>query len=236
MKTPVYVLIAVAAVAIGLAVGYTALSREPAADEVKAGAACCGVMVGDAAAEKTTAPDKAVVGKPAPAFTLTDATGAEHSLTEYSGKYVVLEWINFQCPFVRKHYDSGNMQQLQETYTGKGLVWLTICSSAEGKQGYYEGDALTDMIEQNKSKATAYLVDADGAVGRLYEAKTTPDMYVISPDGVLLYAGAIDDKPSTRQSSLEGATNYVVDALDAAMAGEEVKTKSTKSYGCSVKY
>ncbi|MBN1917878.1 MAG: thioredoxin family protein [Verrucomicrobia bacterium] len=182
------------------------------------------------------AAETAEVGKPAPDFTATDAQGNTHTLSSYRGKYVVLEWFNAQCPFVRKYYDSGAMQELQQACGDKGVVWLTICSSAKGKQGYYEGEALTNLIEKEKSNATSYLVDTDGTVGRRYAAKTTPHMFVISPEGLLLYAGAIDNRPSVRPSDIEGAANYVVQALDAAMAGREIETTSTKSYGCSVKY
>jgi peroxiredoxin len=178
----------------------------------------------------------AKVGEPAPDFTLTDSDGTTHSLSDFKGKTVVLEWINYDCPFVRKHYDSGNMQSLQETYTEKGVVWLAICSSNEGKQGYFEGEALDKRIEKEGGNQTAYLLDTDGTVGKTYGAKTTPHMYVIDPDGMLIYMGGIDDKPSYKTSSLEGATNYVKAALEASMAGEEVEVKTSKPYGCSVKY
>jgi glutathione peroxidase-family protein len=182
------------------------------------------------------APTTATVGKPAPEFTLTDAHGTEHSLGDYRGKFVVLEWVNFGCPFVQGHYNAGNMQQLQQTYTAKGVVWLSICSSAPGKQGYYEGQALRDRIDRIGSNATAYLVDPDGAVGTTYQARTTPHMYVIDLDGILIYAGAIDDGPNRGTEEILAATNYVRLALEAAMAGREVETKQTKPYGCSVKY
>ncbi len=176
------------------------------------------------------------VGETAPVFTLTDSDGNTHSLSDFKGKTVVLEWINYDCPFVRKHYDSGNMQSLQKTYTEKGVVWLTICSSNEGKQGYFEGEALDKRIEKEGGNQTAYLLDTEGTVGKSYGAKTTPHMYVIDPDGLLVYMGGIDDKPSYKTSSLEGATNYVKAALEASMAGEEVEVKTSKPYGCSVKY
>ena len=178
----------------------------------------------------------ATLGHEAPDFTLTDANGDEHSLSDFAGKWVVLEWVNFDCPFVKKHYGAGNMQNLQATFTDKDVVWLGICSSAPGKQGYFEGKALRDRIEKEKYEATAYLVDPTGMVGKMYAAKTTPHMYVINPEGMLLYAGAIDDKPSPRPKDIEGAHNYVHATLTAAMAGETVEPKATRAYGCSVKY
>lgn len=184
----------------------------------------------------TTMSEMATVGKPAPNFTLMDASGEKHSLSDYGGKYVVLEWINFDCPFVKKHYNSKNMQMLQEKYREKGVVWLSICSSGPGKQGYFEGKALKEHISKSGNDANAYLIDADGMVGRMYEAKTTPNMYVISPKGILLYAGAIDDSPSTDVADVATATNYVSAALDASMTGKDVTVKATQPYGCSVKY
>jgi len=176
------------------------------------------------------------VGQTAPAFTLTSATGQKHALADFKGKYIVLEWVNYDCPFVKKHYNSGNMQNLQKKYADNGVVWLSICSSAPGKQGHFEGQTLLDRIAAEKSNAAAYLIDADGTVGKMYAAKTTPHMYVIDPKGNLVYAGAIDDKPSTSTADLVGAENYVVAALDAALSGTEISTRSTTSYGCSVKY
>lgn len=183
-----------------------------------------------------TASAAAKVDSPAPAFTLKDSNGKEHSLEDFKGKYVVLEWVNYDCPFVRKHYRSGNMQKLQTAYTDKDVVWLSICSSAPGKQGHFEGEDLTARIAEEKAVPTAYLVDADGSVGKEYDAKTTPHMYVINPEGVLIYAGAIDDKASTDVDDVRGAKNHVAAALDAAMAGKTIAVKSSKPYGCSVKY
>jgi peroxiredoxin len=182
------------------------------------------------------AADPASVGAPAPTFTLTDAGGKTYSLTDFKGKYVVLEWVNFGCPFVRKHYDSGNMQKLQKFYTGKGVAWLSICSSAPGKQGYFEGKQLTERIAREKSMATAYLVDKEGTVGQAYGAKTTPHMFIINPQGTLVYAGGIDDRPSTNREDIKGAVNYVREALDAALSGKPVKVSASRPYGCSVKY
>lgn len=178
----------------------------------------------------------AVVGKAAPTFTLADASGKKHSLADYKGKYIVLEWTNFGCPFVRKHYDSKSMQTTQEQWTKQGVIWLSICSSAPGKQGHFEGSMLADQIKTEGIRSTAYLVDADGSVGLQYGAKTTPHMFVIAPDGNLIYAGAIDDKASADKADIAGSTNYVTEALKASMAGKEVSVKATQSYGCSVKY
>jgi peroxiredoxin len=182
--------------------------------------------------------DKPVVkiDAPAPNFTLADVEGKRHKLSDYRGKFVALEWHNVDCPFVRKHYDSGNMQKLQSQWGKKGVVWLTICSSAPGKQGYYESGDVKMQMKKSKSAASAYLRDTDGKVGRLYGAKTTPHIFVINSDGVLIYAGAIDDKPSTKQADIKGATNYVQACLDAATSGKAVATKATTPYGCSVKY
>ena len=178
----------------------------------------------------------AEIGKPAPEFKLTSSTGKQHSLSDYKGKWVVLEWINLQCPFVRKHYDSKNMQTLQQTYAKKEVVWLSICSSAPGKQGNFSGEELTAKIKDAGSNSTAYLVDGNGKVGRTYGAKTTPHMYIINPKGLLVYAGAIDDKSSTKVADVKGASNFVSAALDAGLAQKEIKVSSTVPYGCSVKY
>ncbi|GJQ62831.1 MAG: thioredoxin family protein [Melioribacteraceae bacterium] len=179
---------------------------------------------------------KAAIDKAAPDFTLTDSKGETHSLSDFKGKYVVLEWINYDCPFVEKHYDAGNMQKLQETYTGKDIVWLSICSSVDGKQGNFTPEEINKRSEAHGAKFTAYLMDTDGKVGKMYAAKTTPHMYVVNPEGTLVYAGAIDDKASTDKADIKDAKNYVAAALDAAMAGKEIKEKVTKPYGCSVKY
>lgn len=179
---------------------------------------------------------KATIDKPAPGFTLVDVAGKKHSLSDYKGKYVVLEWSNWDCPFVKKHYSKGSMQALQKTYREKKVVWLTICSSGPGKQGFYQPADHKKRLEKSKSEATAYLIDSEGKVGRSFGAKTTPHMFVIDPEGVLIYAGAIDDKPSTKTSDLEGANNYVQMCLDAALAGKKFETKTSTPYGCSVKY
>lgn len=178
----------------------------------------------------------AKVDQSAPDFTLKDSNGKEHSLSDFKGKWVVLEWVNFGCPFVRKHYNSGNMQELQKAYTAKGVVWLSICSSAPGKQGYYDGEDLRSEIKEHDSHATAYLVDPEGTVGQMYEAKTTPHMYIVNPEGVLVYAGGIDNIASTNKDDIKKASNYVRENLDAALDGKALPVKSSKPYGCSVKY
>jgi len=178
----------------------------------------------------------AEIDQAAPDFMLTDANGKEHTLSDYRGKFVVLEWTNMDCPFVRKHYNSKNMQSLQKKYTEKGVVWLSICSSARGKQGNYEVAEIKKRSKEWNAARTAYLIDDSGRVGRMYGAKTTPHMFVIDPKGTLIYAGGIDDKPSTNTADVAGAHNFVSECLDAAMAGKPVKTKTSTPYGCSVKY
>ncbi|MEJ2544685.1 MAG: thioredoxin family protein [Calditrichaceae bacterium] len=174
--------------------------------------------------------------KPAPDFTLKDYNGKAYKLSDFKGKYVVLEWVNFGCPFVKKHYNSGNMQALQKKYTAEGVIWLSICSSAEGKQGYYAAKDLADVTKQHGVNSTAYLIDESGEVGKLYDAKTTPNMYIINPDGKLIYAGAIDDTRSTNVEDVKTAKNYVSSVLDDCLAGKSVESTATKPYGCSVKY
>lgn len=175
-------------------------------------------------------------GETAPDFTLNDTNGQAHSLSQYKGKYVVLEWFNHDCPFVKKHYDQGHMQALQREYTDKDVVWLAVNSSAEGKEGYYPADKLNEISQEKGTAATAVFIDADGTVGKLYGAKTTPHMYVISPQGLLIYQGAIDDKASADTADIASSVNYVKAALDEAIAGKAVTQASTKAYGCSVKY
>jgi len=175
-------------------------------------------------------------GQPAPDFTLTDTNGQSHSLSQFKEKYVVLEWFNHDCPFVKKHYDSGNMQALQKEYTSKDVVWLSINSSAAGKEGYYNAEQTNQMMKDKTAAPTAVLLDSDGKVGQLYGAQTTPHMFIINPDGILIYQGAIDDKKSTDPADISSSKNYVESALDAAMAGQSVSESTTKSYGCSVKY
>lgn len=178
----------------------------------------------------------AKLNEQAPNFKLIDSKGTEHSLSDFKDKIVVLEWINFECPFVKKHYNSKNMQSLQLKYTKKDIVWLSICSSAEGKQGNFTSEEINNRIKNHNAKMTAYLIDADGKVGKMYGAKTTPHMYVIDKKGILIYAGAIDDKASTDVDDIKGAKNYVAAALDELLADKNVSFQSSTSYGCSVKY
>jgi len=176
------------------------------------------------------------VGKPAPAFTGTDSNGKTHNLSDFKGKVVVLEWTNPECPFVVKHYDSKNMQKLQEDATAKDVVWITINSSAEGKQGHQTPETANAYITEKGVKATARILDPKGEIGKAYDAKVTPHMFVIGKDGTLLYDGAIDDNDSADKASIEGAKNYVTAAIAAAMEGKAPEESKTKPYGCGVKY
>ena len=176
------------------------------------------------------------IGKSAPNFSLPDTAGKNVSLADFKGKYVVLEWYNPDCPFVGKHYKSGNMQTLQKEFTSKGVAWISIDSSAPGEQGNYPPNQLNAISARDGAARTALLLDPDGKVGRLYGAKTTPDMYIINPSGILVYKGAIDNKRSTDLADVKTATNYVKVALEEVMTGKPVSTVSTQPYGCSVKY
>jgi peroxiredoxin len=177
-----------------------------------------------------------VSGQVAPNFTLTDSNGQKHSLSDYKGKFVVLEWFNPDCPFVKKHYNSGNMPQLQKQYTARDVIWLSINSSAEGKQGSYTPQGFNQFVKDKGASPTAVLLDQDGKVGHLYDAQTTPHMFVIDPKGDLIYQGAIDDTPSADMADVKTAKNFVSAALNAAMNGKPVAVATTKSYGCSIKY
>ena len=179
---------------------------------------------------------QAAIGAPAPGFTLTDTKGAAHALADFAGKPVVLEWTNPDCPFVKKHYGAKNMQALQAKYVAQGVVWLSVCSSAPGKQGHYPADEWNRILAEQGSAATALLLDPDGQVGRAYGAKTTPHLFVIDAAGTLVYDGAIDDKPSTDAADIPGARSHISEALDAVLAGAPVPVAQTKPYGCSVKY
>ena len=178
----------------------------------------------------------AKVGEAAPAFTSTSTSGAAVSLADYRGKLVILEWTNHDCPYVRKHYDTGNMQALQRETTGAGVIWLTVISSAPGEQGYVKPAQADELTTSRKAGPTAVLLDPKGEVGRMYGATNTPHMYVVDKAGLLVYAGAIDDQPTTRRGDVAGANNYVRAALQSVAAGQPVKTPVTRAYGCTVKY
>jgi len=178
----------------------------------------------------------AKVGDAAPEFTATASNGKTVRLADYRGKYVVLEWHNNGCPYVGKHYNSGNMQRLQKHWTSQGVVWFTILSSAPGKQGYVTASEENDYLTKEQAAPTAALLDPTGDIGHLYDAKTSPQMVVINPQGVVIYSGAIDDKPTTDLQDVQGATNYVSLALEESMAGKPVKNPGSRLYGCSVKY
>jgi peroxiredoxin len=176
------------------------------------------------------------VGSAAPDFSLPDANGKTHSLSQYKGKYVVLEWFNPECPFVKKHYGSDNMQKLQTEYTGRGVVWFTIDSNAPGTEGNITPEQAQKITSSWKTHQTALLLDPDGKAGRAYGAKNTPHMVLINPDGKIAYEGAIDSKASPNPADIPSSTNYVKAALDESLAGKTVSTPQTKPYGCSVKY
>lgn len=182
------------------------------------------------------APAASEIGKPAPDFTLKDEAGKALSLAGFKGRTVVLEWFNYECPFVGKHYRSGTMQKLQKAATDDGTVWLTVVSSGVNKVGHLTAPEAAAKKQELGMHSTAILLDEDGQVGRLYGARTTPDMFVIDGEGVLVYKGAIDDRPTPDPDSLAGATPYVADALAALKARQPVAPSETRSYGCAVKY
>lgn len=209
MKTmkPVFAFVAVLAIAMG----FVLATQQQPAQAISAAPSEAGLPV-------------------APAFTLTDTNGTQHSLADFKGKYVVLEWINDGCPFVKKFYVPGKMQELQETYTDQGVVWLAIASSKPGAQGHHDAAGWNQVIDDWSINATAILLDEDGTVGRAYNAKVTPHMFIINPDGKLIYNGGIDDTDTADSSDIASAENYVAKVLDAALL------QNTKAYGCSVKY
>src|SRR5438132_5257941 len=176
------------------------------------------------------------VGSAAPDFSAPDANGKTQSLSQYKGKYVVLEWFNPECPFVKKHYGGGNMQKLQGEYTGKGVVWLTIDSNAPGTEGSISAEQAQKITSSWNTHQTALLLDPEGKAGRAYGAKNTPNMVIINPDGKIAYEGAIDSKATPNPADIPSSTNYVKAALDQSLAGKSVSTPQTKPYGCSVKY
>ena len=182
------------------------------------------------------ASESPAVGSAAPDFTLTDANGKTRSLSENKGKYVVLEWFNPECPFVKKHYGSGNMQKLQGEFTGKGVIWFSIDSSAPGYEGNLTPEQAQNVVKKWNTKQTALLLDPDGKAGRSYGARNTPHMFVINPDGKIIYEGAIDSKATPNPDDIASSTNYVKVALDESMSGKPVSNSNTRPYGCSVKY
>ena len=175
-------------------------------------------------------------GAIAPDFKGTDSNGVQHTLSQYRGKFVVLEWANKGCPYDQKHYLSGSMASQQKEWTAKGVVWLSVISSAPGQQGYVTPSEENTYLKTMHAAPTAALLDPTSTIARLYEAKTTPHIFVIDPTGKLIYQGAIDDKPTTDQADLKGARNYLNETLIAAIAGQPVPVTSTRPYGCSVKY
>ena len=177
-----------------------------------------------------------VVGKPAPNFKAADVNGKAVTLSALRGRTVVLEWNNPQCPFLKKHYDSGNMQRTQAAARKDGVLWLTINSSAPGKQGHMNGAEAKQFVAKAGAKPSDYLLDASGAVGRAYDAKTTPHMFIVNKAGTLVYAGGIDDKPTSRPADIKGARNHVLAALSEIKAGKKVSVPTSRPYGCSVKY
>lgn len=189
-----------------------------------------------AASTALFAADSPAVGTTAPDFSLTDSKNRPQSISQYKGKYVVLEWFNPECPFVKKHYAPGNMQKLQEEYTGKGVVWLSVDSSAPGKEGSLTPEQAEKKLSEWKGKQTALLLDSDGKVGKAYAAKNTPQMFVINPEGKIVYEGAIDSKATPNSDDIASSTNYVKVALDESLAGKPVSNANTKPYGCGVKY
>jgi len=193
-------------------------------------------LIATAARATALAADAPKVGAPAPEFTATDIQGHQRRLSEFKGKPVVLEWHNQGCPFVKKHYGTGNMQRLQKELTDQGAVWLTIISSAPGKQGYVTPAQEDEYLKAQQAAPTAVLLDSDGAVGKLYGAKTTPHMFLVDAKGVLVYAGAIDDRSTPDPEDVNGARNYVEAAFREVKAGKPVTVGSTAPYGCSVKY
>jgi hypothetical protein len=176
------------------------------------------------------------IGKPAPDFTAKNTKGEEVALSTLKGKIVVLEWANFDCPFSKKHYTSGNLPKLQESYAGKDVVWLTVNSSAEGKQGYLDPSKAQEVVSEKGNKATHYLLDPAGELGKAYDAKVTPHLFIIDAKGTLVYNGAIDSLGTTEVADIEKADKLFVKALDAVIAGQPVENAKNQPYGCTVKY
>lgn len=177
-----------------------------------------------------------VPGQLAPDFSLMDIAGKPHKLSAYKGKYVVLEWFNSECPFVQKHYESGNMQSLQKRFSGKGVVWLTINSTNPESSNFRGPQQSQEIVKRWEIRSTALMLDPDGKVGRMFGATATPHMWVIEPGGKVVYAGAIDDKASFRQSDIQSAKNFVAAALEDGLSGRPIGVSSAPAYGCSIKY
>jgi peroxiredoxin len=193
----------------------------------------CNTLVG---AFGLVASHAAEINQPAPDFTARNVKGESVSLADFKGRVVVLEWVNYDCPFVKKHYAGGNLPSLQEAYSAKNVVWLTVNSAAEGKQGYHEPAKMAELAAKQGNKATHFIMDTDGKVGKAYDAKVTPHMFIIGKDGKLVYDGAIDSKATTNAADVAAADKLFVNALDAALAGKEVENAKNKPYGCGVKY
>jgi len=206
----------------------TGMTRREALTALAATAAVAGVTSAAGAAVQT--------GRPAPTFTATDSGGGQQTLAGYRGKTVILEWTNHECPYTVKHYATGNMQALQAAATGSGAVWLTVVSSRPGGQGYVEAAEADRLTASRNARPTAVVLDPNGQLGRMYDARTTPHMFIIDGTGTLVYMGAIDDRPTASHAGVKGARNYVREALDAIAAGRQIAVASTRPYGCSVKY
>lgn len=194
------------------------------------------MVLGGVTASNTEAAEVARVGDMAPQFTVMDINGVEHSLAALRGKIVVLEWFNYDCPFVKKHYSSGAMQKLQASYTAEGIVWISVNSSAKGKQGHYGNAEMQKLAEARNARPTAIVRDETGELGRLYGARTTPHLFVIDATGILRYAGAVDSIRSVDADDVAKADNYLVRALEALKASKVVDPEAVPPYGCSVKY
>jgi peroxiredoxin len=179
---------------------------------------------------------QAAAQQAAPAFSLPDVNGKEHTLAQYAGKIVVLEWTNYDCPFVKKFYSVGAMQAMQEKYTKQGVVWLSVCSSAPGKQGHLSAEEWKKRMAASGVKATAVLLDETGVAGKAYGASNTPHLFVVGKGGQMAYQGSVDDKRSANSADIAGARNYLTEALDALLAGKPVALAESQAYGCTVKY
>jgi glutathione peroxidase-family protein len=178
----------------------------------------------------------AEIGQAAPAFDAKDLNGKTVTLGDLQGKVVVFEWVNFGCPFVKKHYGSGNMQKLQADYTAKGAVWITVNSTAKGKEGYQEAAKMAEIAKENGDKSTHFILDPDGKIGKAFGAKVTPHMFIVNKEGKLAYDGAIDSMATAKQDDVAAADKLFANALDAVLAGKEVVNAKNQPYGCGVKY